>query len=828
MKTMKIRSSGAREHGQFRLTLVAGALLLALNPAYGQQADDEAAANKVVLVGSRSTAKTALDTAAPVGLINIKDMQNAGPLELGKLLQTLDPSFNFSSTFISDGTDSIRPATLRSLGPDQLLVLVNGKRRHQQALVNVQQTIGRGSAGTDINAIPLSAIHHIEVLRDGAAAQYGSDAIAGVINIVLKSQTGETQFSGEVGQTSEGDGRVVSGSVNRGWSIGDGGYVNLSLEARKRGETNRAGLDTLRVNPPRVTQHIGDSNTRDGYLWWNAALPLGQDSELYAFGGLSKRRGDSFGFFRSAGDGRTVPALYPDGFLPNIVTDIKDASYAVGYRRDLPGDWKFDLSLNHGASEFDYNEKNTVNISYWYEPKPGGGIYGASPVTAHTGRLKFDQTTVNADLRGPLTLGGAKFAFATGFEYRADNYRIDAGDPVSYQYGRSNNPAIVILDQNGGRAAAGTQGFPGYTPATAVDDGRHNIALYADVEHNLSQQLMIAAAMRHERYSDFGSTTTGKLSLRYDPAPMLGLRGSLSTGFRAPSVQQEFYSSVSTNLDGAGNLTETLTARQGSAVTRAFGIAPLKQETSRSGSMGLVLRPAKNMSVTADLYRVDIKDRIVFSSEITPEAAAGCDATLSNCPVRKILAPLGVGQAQFFTNAVDTRTTGLDIVAEHSSKVPVGTLVLSGQLGFNRTKVTSRHSQSPVLSGNQLFDDMQVLLIEHGQPRKHHVLAADLNAGAWNLNVRANYFGAVKAGYFTNPYVQTWEPRWVTDSSLRYSFSKKTSVAFGVNNLFNVYPTEWDKTRAAPFPQLGFTHCWETCPIGINGRSMYVRYDAAF
>jgi iron complex outermembrane receptor protein len=270
-----------------------------------------------VVLGSRSVAKTALDTSSPVGLIGLKDLQTAGPLELGKLLQTLDPSFNFSTTFISDGTDSIRPATLRSLGPDQVLVLVNGKRRHQQALVNVQQTIGRGSAGTDINAIPLAAIHHIEVLRDGAAAQYGSDAIAGVINIVLKSNVGETSLSGQVGTTSEGDGDNYSASVNRGFALGEnGGYLNLTAEWRKRGETNRAGPDSLRVNPPRVTQHIGDSNTKDGYLWWNGALPIDKPSEFYAFGGVSQRKSDSYGFFRSAGDDRTVPAVYPNGFLP--------------------------------------------------------------------------------------------------------------------------------------------------------------------------------------------------------------------------------------------------------------------------------------------------------------------------------------------------------------------------------------------------------------------------------------------------------------------------------------------------------------------------------
>ncbi|MFC5459953.1 TonB-dependent receptor plug domain-containing protein [Massilia niabensis] len=821
----------------FRQTLLATALLAALTPASAQEttgpaatatttAGDENTPARVVVLGSRSSAKTALDTAAPVGLINAKDMQTAGPLELGKLLQTLDPSFNFSTTFISDGTDIIRPATLRGLGPDQLLVLVNGKRRHQQALVNVQQTIGRGSAGTDINAIPMSAISHIEVLRDGAAAQYGSDAIAGVINIVLKSQVKETQVSSSIGTTSEGDGDMISGSANTGFGIGDGGYVNLSVEGRRRNETNRAGIDTLRVNPPRVTQRIGDSLAKDAFLWVNSALPTSKDGELYAFGGVSKRTGDSAGFFRPREDGRNVPAVYPNGFLPNIMTTVKDASFALGYRHELDNDWKFDTSVNHGRSQLGFHERESINVSYWYEPRPGGGIYAESPLEADTGTLKFNQTTVNADLRGPIDLGGRKISLAVGAEYRRDNYAIEAGDPVSYQYGRTNNPAIRILDQTGGIAASGAQGFPGYTPSTEVDDGRHNIALYVDAEHNLTDKLLVAGAVRYERYSDFGSTTTGKLSMRYDPTRTLGLRGSVSTGFRAPSVQQKFYSSVSTNLNAAGVLTETLTAREGSTVTRAFGIAPLKEETSKNASVGIVLRPLPNFSVTADLYRIDIDDRIVFSSNIAPES--GTCATAAACPIRAILDPLKVGQAQFFTNAIDTSTDGFDVVAEHTTRWPGSTLVLSGQLGFNKTEVEARRSQSPVLTGAQLFDDAQVTLIERGQPRQHHVVAADYTTGPWNVNTRASYFGEVQGQGFTAPFIQTWEAKWLVDMSVRYAFTKRLTLAVGANNLFDTYPTEWDKVRAAPFPQLGFTHCWETCPIGINGRQMYARVDWAF
>jgi iron complex outermembrane recepter protein len=809
-------------HQRKKQVLLATALVSAMASAFAQEAAttmEEKDMSKVVVLGSRTQAKSALDTAVPVGLISAKDLQSAGSLELGKVLQDLDPSFNFTTTFISDGTDIIRPATLRGLGPDQLLVLVNGKRRHQQALVNVQQTIGRGSAGTDINAIPLSAIQSIEVLRDGAAAQYGSDAIAGVINIVLKKGATDTLISASAGTTSEGDGDTYTASAHKGVALGtDGGYLNLSVEGRRRNETNRAGVDSLRVNPPRVTQRIGDSLAKDGYLWMNAALPVGA-GELYAFGGASKRTGDSSGFYRSAGDSRNVPAIYPNGFLPNIITTVKDASLGVGYKQNLSNDWSVDLSVNHGRSELGFHERNSINVSYYYET-------GSSPLSADTGKLKFDQTTLNLDFKGSVDFAGGPLFIGTGFEWRQDNYQIVAGDPVSYQYGRTNNPAIVIRNQNGGIAASGIQGFPGYTPGTEVDDGRHNTAYYVDLERKVGDTISLGGALRHERYSDFGNTTIGKLSFRYDPSRTVGVRASASTGFRAPGVQQKFYSSVSTNLNAAGQLTETLTARENSAVTRAFGIAPLQEETSRSASIGMILRPTSNFSVTADLYRTNIDDRIVFSSNIAPES--GPCATAAACPIKAILDPLRVGQAQFFTNAIDTSTTGFDLMAQHTTRSAGSTLVLSGQLGFNRTEVKDRKSQSAVLSGTQLFDDTQVTLIEKGQPRQHHVLAADYTTGPWNATVRANYFGEVEGQGFTPGFIQTWEAKWIVDLTARYSFHKKLSLSAGINNLFDTYPTKWDPVKAAPFPQLGFTHCWETCPFGINGRSFYVKADYAF
>ena len=576
------------------------------------------------------------------------------------------------------------------------------------------------------------------------------------------------------------------------------------------------------MTPARVTQRIGDSNAKDAYLWLNSALPVpSTGGEFYLFGGASRRKGDSGGFFRPAEDARTVPEIYPNGYLPNIITTVKDASLAFGYRHELGREWSMDASVNHGRSELGFHERNSINVSYYYEDN-----LRASPLEADTGALKFNQTTFNLDFKGPVQLAGAPLYVATGLEWRRDGYEIEAGDPVSYQYGRTNNPAKIIRDRLGGIAASGIQGFPGYTPGTEVDEARHNIALYLDLERKFGDQVSVGGAVRYERYSDFGSTTTGKLSARWDPSPVVGVRGSVSTGFRAPGVQQKFYSSVSTNLNNAGVLTETLTARENSAVTQAFGIAPLKEETSKNASIGLVLRPAKNFSVTADLYRTNIDDRIVFSSNIAPES--GTCATPAACPIRAILEPLRVGQAQFFTNAIDTTTDGFDLVAQHTTRGPGSTLVLSGQLGFNKTKVKDRHSQSPVLSGAQLFDDAQVTLIERGQPRQHHVVAADYTVGAWNVTGRANYFGEVQGHGFTAPFVQTWDAKWIVDLTARYAFSKALSVSAGVNNLFDTYPTRWDTERAAPFPQMGFTHCWETCPFGINGRSMYARVDYSF
>ncbi|HJU40854.1 MAG TPA: TonB-dependent receptor, partial [Tahibacter sp.] len=491
------------------------ALYLALIAASGadtavaQSDADRLETVNVVSTGTRAGNRSDTDTAAPVDVITREAIEATGATETGRLLQKLAPSFNFPSNFVSDGTDLIWPATLRGLGPDQVLVLVNGKRRHQQALVNVQQSIGRGSAGTDINSIPIAAIARIEVLRDGASAQYGSDAIAGVINIILKDQTDRTDVALEVGETYAGDGDQYRGSLNTGFKIADEGFLNLTLDYLNRFETNRAGPDSLRVDPPRVTQRLGDADAESGQLWINSEIPIA-GGKLYAFGGVSKREGDSSGFFRSAGDGRTIPELYPAGFLPILKTTTEDRSLAVGFRHHFNERWSWDLSVNRGWNEFEFASEGTANVSYYYEPKPGGGIYAETPTSAKDGTLRFKQTTANFDVKGDIDwgIGAEPLYLAFGTEWRRDGYQIIKGDPVSYQYGRTNDPTIVIINQAGGAAAAGIQGFPGFTPATEIDQSRRSLGVYADAESYVTKNFLVGAAVRFEDYSDFGNNVT--------------------------------------------------------------------------------------------------------------------------------------------------------------------------------------------------------------------------------------------------------------------------------------------------------------------------------
>jgi|CXWL01.1.fsa_nt_gi iron complex outermembrane receptor protein len=801
-------------------------------PAQEEPVTEERITEEITVTGTRVEGRSATSTPAPVDYIDSVTIRSTGAVETGKILQQLAPSFNFTQTTISDGTDIIRPATLRALGPDQLLVLVNGKRRHQQALLNVQQTIGRGSAGYDLNAIPAAAIDHIEVLRDGAAAQYGSDAIAGVINIILKDDADSLDVSFDAGQFYEGDGETYQVGANKGFSLFGDGTLSVTASYRDRSETNRAGADSLRVNPPRVTQRIGDADATDASLWLNFAKPT-ENGRFYGFGGWSNREGNSSGFFRSAGDGRTIPQIYPNGFLPTIITEPTDLSLVVGYDGKFNDAWKYDVSANWGQSEFQFREENTANVSWFFEPvnpnNPNGQRFNATPTEADTGTLTFDMLSFNFDITGLVEwgVGQGPLYLATGAEFRTDGFQIEAGDPVSYTYGRTDNRNIQIFDQNGGISQPGTQGFPGWSPSEEVDESRDNVSVYVDAESQLTDKFLLGAAVRFEDYSDFGSTVTGKLSGRLDVNDKFSLRSTLSTGFRAPSVQQQFYSQRSTNLNAAGILTDTLTARQGSAVARAFGIPDLKEETSINYGLGFVAKPNDRVRLTLDLYRIAIDDRIIFSSNIQPESGnCGNPVNPALCPIRAILDPLAVGQVLFFTNAIDTETDGADLVISYDHPYANESLLsIEGAFHVNSTEVTERRSPSTILPAPVLFDETQITLIEEGQPGERAVLSTTYYRGRWNANVRFNYFGEVAGQGFTPGFIQTWGAKVLTDIAFTYDFNDAFSVTIGGLNVTDEFPDKWDPVNAFPFPQLGFTYGWETLPFGINGGYYFTRLN---
>lgn len=798
--------------------------------AMSQQAESAADSEdmeRIVTLGSRVNGRTATESASPVDIISGEQLVSTGASELGKALQMSAPSFNFSTTTISDGSDIIRPATLRGLGPDQVLVLVNGKRRHQQALVNVQETIGKGSAGYDINAIPISAVARVEILRDGAAAQYGSDAIAGVINITLKSGDGGS-LSAEVGQTYEGDGENNQVGFNIGTSSSSG-FVNLTLEYRDRGMTNRASPATLEATggqligdwldengDPVVRLHVGDADSENYYAWLNAGYSLNSTTELYAFGGLSTRDGGSAGFFRGRGHPRTIEALYPDGFLPQLKTEADDQSIAIGVRGDLPNAWMWDASVVHGMNEFRFNSANSANVSWYYEPDGNGGIYGETPTEAFDGELIFEQTTFNLDFNGTVDVGNELLYLATGLEYRTDGYTINPGDPVSWAYGRTNDPSIEILTPSGAPAEAGIQGFPGFSPGQAVDAERDSYGVYVDAEYYVTPEFLMAGALRYEDYDIAGDNISGKLSMRYDIDADFSVRGTLATGFRAPGVQQIYYSQVLTNIVN-GTLVQTGTVSNDDDVARQFGINELEEETSESVSLGLIKRWDSGFDLTLDFYQINIDDRIVISEPLT--ASIGSDFA-------DILAANNLGAAQFFTNSVDTKTTGLDIIGSYPTKLWQGDLNLTAAVSLMNTSVERVNSVSSLIPAEEIFNETQVLRIEEGQPNEKATFSGQWQRNDWTVNAALNYFGSVEGQAFTGVRHE-WGAKWLMDLSVGYDISRDLSVMVGANNVFDTYPDEWGDA-GIPFSQAGFKYGWETLPFGINGGYYYMRFNYSF
>jgi iron complex outermembrane receptor protein len=782
----------------------------------------------LAVVGTRGEARTVTESPVPIDVLAASDIVSTGRTETNQILQMLAPSFNFPRPSISDGSDHVRPATLRGLGPDQVLVLINGKRRHNSALVNVNGTVGRGSTGVDLNAIPASMIERIEVLRDGAAAQYGSDAIAGVINVVLKgSSPGEA--SGTFGQTAEGDGQVAHLAANAGSVFGQQNYFHAGVEYRNRGFTNRAGIDPRAQYfagdpkndlPKRVTLRLGDADTKDVLGMFNGSFTTQGGIEFYTFGGASNRDGSSAANWRLPNGNNTVRALWPDGFLPLIHTEIWDLSAAVG-AKGLARGWQWDASTVFGRNTLHYDVNNSNNAS----------MGASSPRDFDAGELGFSQSTTNLDLFRSFILGGSvTLRTAAGAEFRVDRYEITAGDDASWIDGKQK-----ILDgPNAGSTttlpAPGAQGFPGFRPADEQDESRNNYGVYVDLESDLTKQLLVGLAGRFEDYSDFGSTTTGKLTARFAVTPQVALRGAINTGFRAPSLGQSFFSSTATNLV-AGQFLEIRTFPVGSAGAAALGAKPLKPEKSVNGSFGVTFDPTSRFSLSVDYYDIKINDRIVFSENFIGAA------------IQQQLAAIGltgVTGARYFTNAIDTHTRGVDAVVNYGLDFrSTGLLRLTGGYNHNKTEVTDRIPTPPELTGfdEALFGRAEQGRIEQAQPRDNLLLSANYTRGPLGAVLRSQRFGEVtniQPKLSANqPPDQTFAAKWVTDVSASYHLLRRATFSVGADNVFDIYPDRQsdngDLTRNyAGNANFGMNPYSGISPFGFNGRFFWAKVAYGF
>jgi len=839
------RSSAAPTTAAFALIVLLGAVRaqpVSPAPAEADKPKDQAIQlEKFVTVGSRFNDRTVIDSPVPIDVISGGDLRQTGYTELGQALSVLVPAIDFPRPANTDGTDSIRPAALRGLGPDQTLVLLNGKRYHTSALVNLNGSVGRGSAAVDLNSIPSFALASAEVLRDGAAAQYGSDAIAGVINLPLRRDFGgSTSFI--YGGFYKGDGTTYSGSANYGAALGDkGGFVNVTVYAKASDNTNRSGPDlrqqyfgvnavtgapvtpgttagVINGNPdPREATFnrnrvvFGDPEDHERGFFVNSEFPLQGGLDFYFFGGASGRETVSFASWRRSADSTNVRAIYPDGFQPSINPHIFDTSLTGGVKGEAAG-WKWDLSETWGLNSLRYNTINSLNVTYGT----------ASPRNFYDGELSFSQATTNLDLTRELNVGlPAPLKTAVGVEYRYEGYKIMRGDNASWD-----NGGALILDgpSAGGTPAYGAQGFPGFRPTDETDSSRDNVAGYVDFSNQLTKKWLVDVAGRAERYSDAGSTVTGKLATRYELTPWLAVRGSFSNGFRAPALQQEYFTTTSSVILTVNGLTgpyQVKTFQVNNPAAVALGATPLKPEQSTNFSGGFTVTPTSALALTLDYYNIDITDKIVLSSNF---------ATTSVATYLTAQGYSGIEGGRYFTNAVDSRTQGLDFTARYTWKLFArDRLTLTGAYNYNDTVVDYiKPTPANVLAltgGTPIFDRQSTLRYERGTPLNKIVLSANYELGErLAFLVREDRYGSVLSAGTAAATDQMLSAKWLTDVELSYRFGKKCSFAIGANNVFDVYP---DKFNAANNTS-GLALYSSFSPFGFDGGFYYTRLNVSF
>ncbi|MDP8208580.1 MAG: TonB-dependent receptor [Candidatus Electryonea clarkiae] len=801
--------------------------------------------DEVVCIGTRRIDRSVVDSPVPIDIVTSHEIRSSGLTQTTDIIQMLVPSFNAPKPAIRDGSDHVRPATLRGLGPDQVLILVNGKRRHTSALVHVNGSVGRGSTGVDMNAIPASSIDRIEVLRDGAAAQYGSDAIAGVINIVLKKDAGfdatasygmsysseergydEPQsvatypWADKIEDISHTDGEKLTLHLGYGWEM-LGGNVYASSQIRQSGGYNRSAPDprqqylslpdgsddSREAGFDDLNHEFGEGELNDYSLFLNSNFPMKTAGlSLYMFGGFSRREGLSGGFYRRSQDDRTVRSIHPDGFLPKISSGINDLAFTTGLKGNL-GQWAYDASQTYGTNTFEFGVENSNNVS----------MGTASPTKFEIGQIGFKQATTNIDFFKATDFIFREPTFiALGTEFRWENYTIEAGEESSYLQGDS---TITDGPNDGNPAPGGAQVFPGFSPKNAQDESRYNIAFYADVENNITPLWMLSLAGRFENYSDFGNTLTGKMATRYSVTPDLAIRGAASTGFRAPSLAQSYYSSVSTQFIN-GVPFELGTFPVNSDVAIALGAEELKAEKSINLSGGMTWT-IENLSLTADAYQIDIYDRIVFTEDFRGDSiAAFLQDTLG----------LQANGGRYFTNALDTRTQGLDFTARYSIRLFSGIFRLTSAINFNNTEISNKDNVNTAeklrqYTSTPLLGRVEQGRFENGQPGSTLNFMANYSIGKSSFMVREIRYGEVTDFNSDPANDQTFGEKWMTDCEVAYDIYENVTLQAGSSNLFDNYP---DKNYIQNSFNGILPYSRNSSPTGFMGRYIYTKLRVKF
>ncbi|MDV0438740.1 TonB-dependent receptor plug domain-containing protein [Xanthomonas sacchari] len=801
------------------------AIALALAaPAFAQDAAPATTTNldTVIVTGTRASGRTVLESTAPVDVLSAEDIRKAGVVngELGSALQALLPSFNFPRQSNSGGADHVRAAQLRGLSPDQVLVLVNGKRRHTSALVNTDSKIGKGTTPVDFNAIPISAIKRIEVLRDGAGAQYGSDAVAGVINVILDDDPDSGALEASYGANhtdvkpihrtlTDGQTGYASGKV--GTRLGeDGGFFKVGLELKNHEATNRAGFDQIPSFEEQTPANLalagkrnyalGDGASKDLNAWLNGKLPFGQSSEVYAFGTYNQRDTQGDNYFRYPDGAANWTQVYPQGYRPVSLGENRDLQAVLGARGQW-GEWAYDASLDYGRNDFTYRLKHSLNASLG----PG------SPTRFKTGDYAFEQGVANLDLSRSFDAAGATHTVGTGVELRREHYRTRPGDPASYAAG-------PYTDRPTGAQAGG-----GLTPQDAADLSRNVASLYASVSSQFGDKLSTDLAARYEHYQDFGGELTGKLAARYEFVPAFALRGAISNNFRAPSLSQIGYEASSTGYNANGQLLQGRLLSVDNPIAQALGARTLQPEKSRNYSLGFTSRVGSHFDLSLDLFQIDIDKRIALSESIDGDALTDF--------VAQRFGITGLQSASFFVNAADTRTRGAELVSNWRQALGQGQLQLTGTWSYAKTElenVVATPAQLLALNPDYvLFGVEERNTLTEATPRTRAQLAANWSDARWSLQTRVTRYGsATRVFDFGGGFApeQTYSAKWQLDAEVEYHLTPQWSVAVGGQNLTDAY-ADRSKPDIAYFGNLPYD---VLSPIGSNGAYYYGRVRYTF